>query len=199
MNVDKTRSCTNDLNNDLQVSSARNSCVFVCRQEKLFVPSCRACNNPNCVSLSDLLHKVPRLWDFTPSIYWNVLLAVNKEVRRQVQGMVRCIKITEALQPEQLPHFTKGGWSQLRCLDLSESCMTAASHAQLSSGAWPLLQILTLAKGRTFNDLSSCSEHVFRHFKGKWPLLESLTVSEHSCSSDSADRNRLAASADLMH
>ncbi len=188
VNVDKTRSCTDDLNADLQVSSARNErkqlscCVFVCRQERLFVPSCRACsapNNPNCVSLSDLLHEVPRLWEFTPSRYWNILLAVNKEVRRQVQGMVRCIKVTEALQPEQLHHLTKGGWSQLRCLDLSKGCMTAASHAQLSKGAWPLLQNLTLASGRTFNDRSSCSEHVFRQFKGKWPLLESLTVSEH--------------------
>jgi len=146
------------------------------------VPSCRACpasNNPNCVSLSDLLHEVPRLWDFTPSRYWNVLLGVNKQVRRQVQGMVRCIKITEVLQPEQLHHLTKGGWSQLRCLDLSKSYMKAASAAQLSNGAWPLLQSLTLARGRTFNDLSSCSEHVFRQFKGKWPLLESLTVSMH--------------------
>ncbi len=43
----------------------------------------------------------------------------------------------------------------------------------LSSGAWPLLQSLTLARGRTFNELSN----VFR--QGKWPLLESLTVSEH--------------------
>jgi len=75
VNVDKTRSCTNDLDDDLQVSSARTErtqlscCVFLCRQETLFVPSCRACpaqNNPNCVSLSD---QVPRLWDFTPSKY----------------------------------------------------------------------------------------------------------------------------------
>ena len=188
VNVDKTRSCTNDLDDDLQVSSARTErtqlscCVFLCRQETLFVPSSRACpaqNNPNCVSLSDLLHEVPRLWDFTPSKYWNVLLGFNTEVRRQVQGMIRCIKITEALQPEQLHHLTKGGWSQLRCLDLSKSCITAASHAQLSNGAWPLLQNLTLARGRTFDDLSSCSEHVFRQFEGKWPLLESLTVSGH--------------------
>ena len=144
------------------------------------MPSCRACpapNNPNCVSLSDLLLEVPRLWAFTPSRYWNVLLGVNREVRRQVPGMVTCIKITEALQPEQVHHLTKGGWSQLRCLDLSESCMTAAAACQLSSGAWPLLQSLALARG---DDRSSCCEQVFQgQFKGTWPLLESLTVSEH--------------------
>lgn len=142
------------------------------------MPPCRACpasNNPTCVSLSDLLHEVPRLWDFTPSRYWNVLLAVNKEIRRQVQGMVTCIKITEALQPELLHHLTKGGWSQLRCLHLSESCMTTAAASQLSSGAWPLLQSLTLVRG---DDLSSCCEHLFQQLKGKWPLLRSLTVSE---------------------
>ena len=88
-------------------------------------------------------------------------------------------RITEVLQPEQLHHLTQGGWSQLRCLDLSKSYMTAAAAAQLSIGAWPLLQSLTLARGRTFNDLSSCSAHVFQQFKGKWPLLQSLTVSMH--------------------
>jgi hypothetical protein len=146
------------------------------------VPSCRACpasNNPSCVSLSDLLYEVPKLWDFTPSRYWNVLLSVNKEVRRQVQHTVTCIKITEALQPGQLHHLTEGGWSQLRCLDLSNSYMKAATAAQLSNGAWPLLQSLTLARGRNFSDLSTCSADVFRQFKGKWPLLKSLTVSMH--------------------
>ena len=54
--------------------------------------------------------------------------------------------------------------------------MTAVAAFQLSSGAWPLLQSLALARG---DDRSSCCEHVFRQFKGKRPLLESLTVSVH--------------------
>ena len=57
--------------------------------------------------------------------------------------------------------------------------MKAATAAQLSNGAWPLLQSLTLARGRKFGDLSTCSADVFRQFKGKWPLLKSLTVSMH--------------------
>ena len=57
--------------------------------------------------------------------------------------------------------------------------MKAATAAQLSNGAWPLLQSLTLARGRNFSDLSTCSADVFRQFKGKWPLLKSLTVSMH--------------------
>ncbi len=65
------------------------------------------------------------------------------------------------------------------CLDMSKSYMKAATAAQLSNGAWPLLQSLTLARGRTFVDLSTCSADVFRQFKGKWPLLRSLTVSMH--------------------
>ncbi len=146
------------------------------------MPSCRACpalNNPNSVSLSDLLHEVPRLWDFMPSRYLNVLLGVNKEIRRQAQGMVTCIRTTGAMRPEQVHHLTKGGWSQLRCLDLSNSIMKDAAAAQLSNGTWPLLQSLTLARGWTFDLLPSCSENVFRQFKDKWPLLESLTVASH--------------------
>ena len=146
------------------------------------MPSCRACsapNNPNYVSLSELLHEVPKLWDSMPSSYLNVLLGVNKEVRRQAQGRVACIRTTGAMWPEQVHHLTKGGWSQLRCLDFVKQHHGGYYYCSAESGTWPLLQSLTLAKGWAYELLPSYSENVYSQFNGKWPVLEILTVALH--------------------
>ena len=70
----------------------------------------------------------------------NVLLGINKELRRQVQGMVTCIKI-RGLLPEQVHHLIKGSWSQLRCLDLG------------SRGSWSQLRCLDLDSRDSWSQL----------------------------------------------
>ena len=139
------------------------------------MPSCRAYtipNNPKCVSLSDLLHEVPRLWDFMPSR--NVLFGVNQELRRQAQGLVTCIRI-DGLLTEQVHHLTKGGWSQLRCLALTNSFFPFSSAARLNKKKRPMFNV-TNASNYTYDTLFDPRENVFPQFQGKWPLLESLTV-----------------------
>jgi len=112
----------------------------------------------------------------------NVLFGVNQELRRQAQGLVTCIRI-DGLLTEQVHHLTKGSWSQLRRLDLtnrflsfsSAPQLSNSSAAQLSNEVRPVFSV-TNASGYTYDTLFDPRENVFPQFQGKWPLLERLTV-----------------------
>ncbi len=126
------------------------------------------------VSLSDVLHEVPRLWDFIDGKGHRVLLGTSSKVRKHACELVTKIRPSSYEQPPDISHLTSSRWTQLQVLDVSGSYMDPHQTAQLSSGAWPHLRSLTLARGRPL--MWTCNENVFREFKGKWPLLESLII-----------------------
>ncbi|KAL0052675.1 hypothetical protein WJX82_005885 [Trebouxia sp. C0006] len=95
-------------------------------------------NNPKCVSLSDLLHKVPRLWDFMPRR--NVLFGVNQELRRQAQGLTLCIE----LEDNAIPALMMGNWPQLKDLSIGNGLgntafaqLTMKYAAEIAAHHWP--------------------------------------------------------------
>ena len=125
------------------------------------------------VSLPDLLHEVPRLWEVLDCTSHRALLGTSSELRKHACQRVTKMRLLDNTPPD-INHLTSDRWAQLQELDLTNGCMDAWETAKLSCGAWPLLKSLTLARGQHLR--SSCDENVFRQFKGKWPLLESLIV-----------------------
>lgn len=139
-------------------------------------------SNLTDVTLSTLLHKVPRLWDFLDrqdkrKLLWDM----GSELRRQASDLVTSIKsaYTSWIQHQCLDvrWLASCNWMHLRSLDLT---LDPAFVPELSNGAWPLLTSLSLNKPYrpSLSNLPAepVGEHIFEGFKGKWPLLERLAI-----------------------
>lgn len=111
------------------------------------------------VSLVELLHKVPLLWDFLDSKCLKVLLSTSQALRYQSMDHVHCIRTDRYLD---IGHLT-GKWARLQVLDMISLKVASddlrlllrqskISVAQLSEGLWPELQQLSLGR---FTDLNA--------------------------------------------
>ena len=132
------------------------------------------------VTLADLLHKVPRLWEVLDRRDKQVLRATSRELRRQVFELITSIKTAyRGLEVSPLlmdiSWLVSCTWTQLCSLELF---LDPALVPELSNGAWPLLANLSLNRPSTSSGElpAELDNHIFDDFKDKWPLLESLVI-----------------------
>ncbi len=127
-----------------------------------------------CVSLVDVLHEVPRLWDFLQTNCLQTMLSINAPLRKIAHQYVTHLAFPSGWHLADIDAAVSRSWLQLQVLDLRGSNINAAAAAQISTASWPLLRSLSLDASVYLGSLST--SEVFHHFCGKWPLLESLTV-----------------------
>ena len=132
------------------------------------------------VTLADLLHKVPRLWEVLDRRDKQVLRATSRELRRQVFELVTSIKTAYkglGVSPllMDISWLVTCTWTQLRSLELF---LDPALVPELSNGARPLLANLSLNRTSSSSRKlpAELDDDIFDGFKGKWPLLESLVI-----------------------
>ena len=139
-------------------------------------------SNLTDVTLSSVLHEVPRLWDFLDrqnkrKILWDM----GPELRRQASDLVTSIKSAYTMWIEHqcldVRWLASCNWTHLRSLDLT---LDPAFVPELRNGAWPLLTSLALTQPYRLSSSNlpaePVSEHIFDGFKGKWPMLERLAI-----------------------
>lgn len=134
------------------------------------------------VTLSKVLHEVPRLWDLLDPWSKKRLSVTSLELHKQTFELVSSIK---PVHRRRIPHprlehtdiswYVSCNWTYMRSLDLT---LDPALVPELSNGAWPLLVSLSLNRPSTSpSELpAEPDEHIFDSFKGKWPLLERLVI-----------------------
>ena len=127
--------------------------------------------------LTDLLHEVPRLWDFFTGGAKKGLLGVSVRLRKETLERINHVTLRGNLLLADVSHLTSGRWSQLQVLDLGHGTLTSMASAELCRGAWPCLRSLSLAQ--PLLPQPSCNEDALKDFKGKWPLLEHLSISSY--------------------
>ncbi|KAL3155371.1 hypothetical protein ABBQ38_010932 [Trebouxia sp. C0009 RCD-2024] len=133
------------------------------------------------VTLSAVLHEVPRLWEMLERLDKRTLLCTSQELHRQTSKLVSSIKSVygeySKLKPSDIGWLVSCNWTHLRSLELT---LDPAFVPELSNGSWPLLTSLSINKPNNWTyprELpAKPDEHIFDGFKGKWPLLECLAI-----------------------
>ena len=130
--------------------------------------------------LADLLHEVPRLWDFLDNWDKQSLWATSHELRRQSSELVSSIEpdsraFCRPHLPIDISRLVRCTWTHLHSLELT---LDPALVPELSTAACPLLKrlVLTQTSSSPREQPAELDEHIFDGFKGKWPLLERLAI-----------------------
>ena len=134
------------------------------------------------VTLAELLHEVPRLWELLDCQSKTNLWDTSPELRKQLSHFVTSIKSVHrnlatvpGLELPDISRLVSYNWACMRSLELT---LDPALVPELSNAAWPLLAKLLLNRSSTSPDdlPAQLDEHIFDGFKGKWPCLEHLAI-----------------------
>lgn len=160
--------------------------------------------------LRDLLHEVPRLWDFIQPESLSSLLACSMSLRRLVHNYATAIKVVMRSEPSSAQRIdvikllVEGNWMRLRHLRLAFSQrqqmlpwvykldLSAEVISPLINGAWPDLTTLDLSWNRLNH------EGIAVLAKANWPKLSSLNLTGTDLHKASI-RQLLTASQSTLH